>query len=119
MGTGIRHNMYWEEVPEMIPELVVPDLSDCNLKPYVTYNTKEIYQEELTDKDLFNVFYGRKIIEDFKAGKLDDEGNSVEPSEAESMGSEEAHMKARQTGSDIFQGGAPYSKTFKLDYAIG
>ena len=35
---------------EMIPELIVPDLYDCKLKPYVSYKTKEINQEELTSR---------------------------------------------------------------------
>jgi len=118
-GTGIRHEGYWESVPEMEPELVVPNLKDCDLKPYVSYATKEIYQEELTSKDLFNVIYGRKIIEDFKTGKLDAEGNSVEPSKVEQLTPEQAEILARQTGSDIFLGGEPYSKTFALKYEIG
>ena len=63
----MRHEAYWQEVPgdvvflqlellmfqsttEMIPELIVPDLDDCNLKPYVSYKTKEINQEELTSR---------------------------------------------------------------------
>ena len=29
----------------MIPELIVPDLEDCKLKPYVSYATKEILQK--------------------------------------------------------------------------
>ena len=33
------------QVPEMIPELIVPDLEDCKLKPYVSYATKEILQQ--------------------------------------------------------------------------
>ena len=37
---------------EMIPELIVPDLYDCKLKPYVSYKTKEINQEELTSRYL-------------------------------------------------------------------
>ena len=66
-STGVRHEAYWQEVPgevvflqlellmfqsatEMIPELIVPDLDDCNLKPYVSYKTKEINQEELTSR---------------------------------------------------------------------
>ena len=36
---------------------------------------QEIYQDELTARDLFNVIYGQKIITDFKAGKLDQDGN--------------------------------------------
>merc|ERR1712059_72662 len=90
-STGIRHNRYWEEVPEKIPELIVPDLSACHLKPYVSYGTKDIYQE----------------------------GDSLEPSSDEAMGADEALERARQTGSDIFQGGEPYSKTFALKYKIG
>ena len=113
-STGIRHEHFWERVPEMIPELVVPDLEDCELKPYVSYATEEIYQEELTSKDLFNVIYGRKIIEDFKNNKLDADGNSLEPNELEQLSPDNAEMLARQTGSDIFTGGYPYSKTYAL-----
>ena len=114
-----RHAAYWEHVPEMVPELVVPDLEDCDLKPYVSYATEDVYQEELTSKDLFNVIYGRKIIEDFKQNKLDSEGNSLEPSELEQLSSENAATLAKQTGSDVFLGGAPYSKTFALKIPIG
>ena len=39
----------------MIPELIVPDLYDCKLKPYVSYKTKEINQEELTSRYLTQV----------------------------------------------------------------
>ena len=35
---------------EMIPELIVPDMYDCKLKPYVSYKTKEINQEKLTSR---------------------------------------------------------------------
>jgi len=118
-STGIRHDSYWEHVPEKVPELIVPDLTECDLKPYVSYATKEIYQEELTSKDLFNVLYGRKIIEDFKSGKLDAEGNSLDPSLGEKLTPEQAEILARQTGADIFLGGVPYSKTFALKYPIG
>ena len=31
--------------------MIVPDLDDCNLKPYVSYKTKEINQEELTSRE--------------------------------------------------------------------
>ena len=113
-STGVRHEHFWERVPEMIPELVVPDLDNCELRPYVSYATEEIYQEELTSKDLFNVIYGRKIIEDFKNNKLDADGNSLEPNELEQLSPENAEMLARQTGSDVFTGGVPYSKTYAL-----
>ena len=40
----MRHPHHWEHIPEMVPELVVPDLEGFQLKPYVSYRTKEIYQ---------------------------------------------------------------------------
>ena len=118
-STGVRHNAFWEHVPEKVPELVVPDLEECELKPYVSYATEEIYQEELTSRDLFNVIYGRKIMEDFKNNKLDADGNSLEPNEFETLSQDNAAMLARQTGSDIFTGGVPYSKTFALKIPLG
>ena len=118
-STGIRHESFYEHVPEKVPELIVPDLDDCDLKPYVSYATEEIYQEELTSRDLFNVIYGKKIIEDFKSNKLDKDGYSLEPNELEKLSPETAEMLAKKTGSDIFLGGVPYSKTFALKIPIG
>merc|ERR1711874_96667 len=112
--TGINHAGYFEPIPEMIPELIVPDLTDFQLKPYVSYATKEVYQEELTSKDLFNVLYGRKIIKDFKEGKLDEDGNSLSPSELEKITSEEALERAQATGADVFLGGDPEDKNWNL-----
>ena len=40
-------------------------------------------------RDLFNVIYGGKIVQDFKEGKLDSEGNPLEPSPMERLSSEE------------------------------
>ena len=40
------------KVAEMVPELVVPDLSDCSLKPYVAYSTKELLSLHLTNVKL-------------------------------------------------------------------
>lgn len=92
----------------------MPDLTDCDLKPYVSYRTKEIYQEELTAKDLFNAVYGKKILKDYKEGKLDEHGNALEPSEEEKLTPEEARIRARRTGSDIFLGGTPRSKKWNI-----
>ena len=117
--TGIHHAAFFEHVPEKVPELVVPDLSECELRPYVSYATEDVYQDELTSQDLFNVIYGRKIIEDFKTNKLDADGHSVEPSALEQLRPDTAARLARQTGSDIFLGGEPYSKTFAIKYPIG
>ena len=37
----------------MTAELIVPDLEGCTLKPYVSYATKDIYQDELTSQVQF------------------------------------------------------------------
>eukprot|EP00095_Tigriopus_kingsejongensis_P012188 snap_masked-scaffold521_size146803-processed-gene-0.1 protein:Tk12188 transcript:snap_masked-scaffold521_size146803-processed-gene-0.1-mRNA-1 annotation:"39s ribosomal protein mitochondrial precursor" len=113
-GTGVRHHANWEHVPEKVPQLIVPDLTDCELKPYVSYRTKEIYQEEFTAKDLFNAVYGKKILSDFKAGQLNDQGEPLQPSQEEKMTAEDARVQARQTGSDIFLGGTPRSKKWNI-----
>lgn len=68
----------------------------------MSYRTPDIVQTEFTAEDLFNVVYSEKIHKDFQEGKLDEKGNPKEPSEAENMMPEQARMKARQTGSDIF-----------------
>ena len=54
------------------------------------------------------------MLQDFKDGKLDEDGNSTEPSAEEGMTAEEARIKARQTGSDIFMGGNPRSKYWNV-----
>ena len=74
----IEHRAGIEHVPEMTPELIVPDLKGFKLKPYVSYRVNDIYQDEFTSKDLFNVIYGKKIMEDFKKGKLGRERRSLE-----------------------------------------
>ncbi|XP_060531983.1 large ribosomal subunit protein mL41 [Cylas formicarius] len=89
-------------IPEKIPKLIVPDLKDCKLLPYVSYRTPEITQTEFTPQDLFNVVYAPKIMKDFNEGKLDEYGNSIEPSQEEKLTAEEALNNARRTGSDIF-----------------
>ncbi|XP_026481010.1 39S ribosomal protein L41, mitochondrial [Ctenocephalides felis] len=100
--TGYTINGKYVEIPELIPELIVPDLTDFKLKPYVSYKTPEVYQTKFTSKDLFDAVYSKKIIEDFKAGKLDENGNPLEPSIEEKLTPEEAKINARKTGSDIF-----------------
>lgn len=90
------------EVPEMIPELIVPDLTKCTLKPYVSYRAMDVVQSEFTAQDLFNVVYAPKIAKDFKENKLNEDGTPKEPSPEERMTPDEAREKARKTGSDIF-----------------
>ena len=98
---------------------VVPDLTGFRLKPYVSYRTKEIVQEQFSAKDLFNVVYGRKILQDYKEGKLDETANPLEPSTEEQMTAELATTKARSTGSDIFSGGEEKSKIWKIKFDRG
>ncbi|KAI8439264.1 hypothetical protein MSG28_013101 [Choristoneura fumiferana] len=89
-------------VPEMIPELIVPDLKDCDLKPYVSYKAEDVIQSEFTAKQLFDAVYSKKIVMDFKQGKLNEEGLPLEPSEEEKLQPSEAVARAKRTGSDIF-----------------
>ncbi|XP_046382872.1 39S ribosomal protein L41, mitochondrial [Ischnura elegans] len=99
---GYHDGQLFKVVPEMIPELIVPNLSDCKLKPYVSYRAPDVYQTEFTAKDLFDAVYGSKIADDFKHGKLDSQGNPITPSPEELLTPEEAVARARKTGSDIF-----------------
>uniref|UniRef100_A0A1A9Z5F0 39S ribosomal protein L41, mitochondrial n=1 Tax=Glossina pallidipes TaxID=7398 RepID=A0A1A9Z5F0_GLOPL len=100
--TGVLINGKYVEIPEKIPELVVPDLENCKLKPYVSYKAADVVQSEFTSLDLFNAVYAQKVLEDFKNGKLKDDGSSEMPSENELLTPEEALLRARKTGSDIF-----------------
>ena len=61
------------------------------------------FQEELSSKDLFHAVYGKKILRDFKEGKLDDDGNSAEPSEDESMTRDEAWVSKRARARGLFE----------------
>ncbi|XP_022199387.2 39S ribosomal protein L41, mitochondrial-like [Nilaparvata lugens] len=104
---GVKKPGYMEgdkfvEVPEMIPDIIVPDLTDCELKPYVSYRVSAIEQPEWTPRDLFNAVYRSKIENDFNTGKLNADGSPVEPSAEERLTAEEARIKARQTGCDIY-----------------
>lgn len=101
--TGVRMSLkHFVQIPEMIPELIVPDLSDCKLKPYVSYRAPNVVQSKFTSLDLFNSVYSKKIIEDYKEKRLLPDGSPVEPSEDEQLSPKEALERARKTGSDIF-----------------
>lgn len=90
------------EVPEMIPELIVPDLKDFNLKPYVSYRTADFTQSEFTAEDLFNAVYSNKVVEDWNKKQLNEDGTPKNPSEDEQLGPDEAYQRARKTGADIY-----------------
>lgn len=47
--------------------------------------------------------YAPKIAKDLQDGKLNEDGTATEPTSKEKMTKEEALLKARQTGSDMFQ----------------
>ncbi|XP_043480518.1 39S ribosomal protein L41, mitochondrial [Leptopilina heterotoma] len=105
---GVKHSGYrsgtkYIPVPEMIPELIVPDLKDCNLKPYVTYESEDVYQSEFTAQDLFNAVYLNKIVDDYHNKQLAPDGQSLNPSNEEKLTAEEAKNKSLKTGADIFQ----------------
>ncbi|CAB0016765.1 unnamed protein product [Nesidiocoris tenuis] len=102
-------------VPEMQPELVVPDLTDFKLKPYVSYRVTDIAQSEFTPHDLFLAVYSEKIVRDMKEGKLDDQGNPKEPSPEEKLTSDEAWVNARRSGADIFAARSKREEEEKYD----
>ncbi|XP_055638225.1 39S ribosomal protein L41, mitochondrial [Toxorhynchites rutilus septentrionalis] len=100
--TGVSRNGQYIEIPEKIPELVVPNLDGCKFKPYVSYRAPDVVQSEFTSQDLFNALYAQKIIDDFSSGKLEEDGSPKESSTEESQTPDEAWTKARKTGSDMF-----------------
>uniref|UniRef100_A0A2P2I0Q5 39S ribosomal protein L41, mitochondrial-like n=2 Tax=Hirondellea gigas TaxID=1518452 RepID=A0A2P2I0Q5_9CRUS len=87
-------------IPEMIPDLIVPDLEGFQLKPYVSYKAPDVETKEFTPQDLFHAVYTSKIIDDFKENRINEDGSSTEPSSEESLHEEEAKLRAQQTGSD-------------------
>lgn len=72
------------------------------MKPYVSYRTPDVVQSEFTAEDLFHIVYAPKIALEFSEGSLNEDGSSKDPSPEERMTKEEALLKAKQTGSDIF-----------------
>ena len=53
----------------MEPQIIVPDLTGCELKPYVSYRAGEIEEPPLTAKSLFDAVYAPTIAKLAKAGK--------------------------------------------------
>jgi large subunit ribosomal protein L41 len=96
----IRYPGFWFRrkfvyVKEMEPQLIVPDLSGFELKPYVSYRSPHVLQTQFTARDLFNATAADSIIEKFKSGQQIDV--DVGDNDAEI-----AKIKAKQTGSDLF-----------------
>ena len=83
-GRGVRPVGYrnpttrkYYVVPEMIPELIVPALTDFKLKPYVSYKVRDTVEPAMSARDLFDVVYGRKIKDEFDDGRLESETTQV------------------------------------------
>jgi len=96
----IRYPGYWFGrkfiyVPEMEPQLIVPDLDGFELKPYISYRCPDVQQSEFTARDLFNSTIADSIIEKFK----NDQQIDVSASEEDI---ENARNKAKQIGADLF-----------------
>ncbi|XP_072144572.1 large ribosomal subunit protein mL41 isoform X3 [Dermacentor andersoni] len=85
-------------IPEMVPELIVPDLTNCQLGPYVSYRAPEVCQGPFTARDLFDAVYSDAVAKDFKDGQADKSVRHLD----EQPSPEDARVRARQTGSDIF-----------------
>ncbi|XP_071576875.1 large ribosomal subunit protein mL41 isoform X2 [Temnothorax nylanderi] len=100
--TGYRLGNKWINVPEMIPELIVPSLEGFTLKPYVSYKAEGITEPEFTAQDLFDVVYSEKIKEDLANGQLDENGEPLNPSEHEKLTPQQAKDQAGRTGCDLF-----------------
>lgn len=84
---------------EMEPELIVPDLTGFDLKPYVSYRAADISQPEMTAKTLYNLVYADDVYKQFLAGDLKEEEESVDQMLEEG---DEARAAAEKTGSDRF-----------------
>ena len=96
---GVWFGRRFVHVPEMEPELVVPeDFESSPLKPYVSNRAEEISQSEFTAEQLFAVTYGREIARKVKAGEVVDDQYLVMDEEA----AREAKNRALKTGADVF-----------------
>lgn len=104
---GIRWPGYWFKrkfiyVKEMEPELVVPDLTGFQLKPYVSYQAKEVEEKPFTAKELFDRVYAGRVERGFRV-------------EATPEMIDEARLRALQTGSDLFEDGDREPIEYKID----
>ncbi|KAJ1145563.1 hypothetical protein NDU88_011849 [Pleurodeles waltl] len=59
------------KIREMVPELVVPDLTGFKLKPYVSYKAPSGTEEPLTAHKLFMETVAPQIEKDVKDGTFD------------------------------------------------
>lgn len=97
---GIRYPGYWFRkkfvyVKEMEPELMVPDLTGFQLKPYVSYRVQDVACEPLTAENLFRQTYGNLVIDAYVSGERLEISTTKEEIQ-------DAHLRHLQTGSDMF-----------------
>ena len=81
IGVKLASTGKYVVIPEMIPELVVPDLKDFPLKPYVSFRVPDVTEPALTARDLYDAVYGRKLKDDFETGALEKELEQVQERE--------------------------------------
>ncbi|XP_076110644.1 large ribosomal subunit protein mL41-like [Mytilus galloprovincialis] len=65
-----RKTYRFKNKKEMIPEFIVPDLTDFKLGPYVPYKCPTVESEPTTPEQLFEALYVDKVLEEFKEGKI-------------------------------------------------
>lgn len=92
----------------MEPDLIVPDLTDFPLKPYVSYKTKDINTPEFTARDLFDKVYAGEIVDKM----MKNEPVDVKSNEEEIL---EAKLKALRPNADMFEPNLDELNYFRFD----
>ena len=57
---------------DRIPQIMVPDLKNSGLKPYVTYTAEDVFEPPMQSKDFFDMFYAPAIEAEAKSIPLED-----------------------------------------------
>ena len=81
-------------IKEMEAELIVPDLTGCQLKPYVSYGVGDVEEPPLTAKVIFDKVYATQVLSRIEAGKPVKTRLSARDIHL-------ARIKAQQTGADL------------------
>ena len=65
---------YGRNVPtrDRVPQIMVPDLQNCHLKPYVTYRAEDEYEQPMQSKDFFDMFYAPTVEAEATSVPLED-----------------------------------------------
>ncbi|CAI9534984.1 unnamed protein product [Staurois parvus] len=67
----LTSNRKFVKVKEMVPQLIVPDLTGFKLRPYVSYKASEGEEEEMTAEKLFMETVAPAIQKDLEKGTFD------------------------------------------------